>query len=82
MLAVLMVSINYSSTNNDNNAEWIFDIILGLNSIHNYLFQERTSEDSKEVEGFQQLLTARIGEFVEEVCKLLNIKLTASKINS
>ena len=31
------------------------------------LFQERTSEDSKEVESFQQLLTARIQEFVEEV---------------
>ena len=29
--------------------------------------QERTSEDSKEAESFQQLLTARIQEFVEEV---------------
>ncbi|EDO47167.1 predicted protein, partial [Nematostella vectensis] len=40
--------------------------------INNYdmmlaVLMERTSEDSKEVEGFQQLLTARIGEFVEEV---------------
>ena len=37
-------------------------------------FQERTSEDSKESESFQQLLTARIQEFVEEVhgCLVLN----------
>ena len=32
-----------------------------------YCVQERTSEDSKEAESFQQLLTARIQEFVEEV---------------
>ena len=35
--------------------------------------QERTSEDSKEAESFQQLLTARIQEFVEEVCQHLII---------
>jgi hypothetical protein len=29
--------------------------------------QERTSEDSQETESFQQLLSARIQEFVEEV---------------
>ena len=29
--------------------------------------QERISEDSAEAESFQQLLTARIQEFVEEV---------------
>ncbi|KAK2547080.1 Vacuolar protein sorting-associated protein 52-like protein [Acropora cervicornis] len=40
--------------------------------INNYdmmlaVLMERTSEDSKEAESFQQLLTARIQEFVEEV---------------
>ena len=38
-----------------------------VSTFYLFPFQERTSEDSKEVESFQQLLTARIQEFVEEV---------------